>query len=159
VKRALLVVLVVGALAVSAWSKYKSVRAELVGQREAIDAEWSQVELTLERRAQVALRIAPASGELRQASATLSAAASPHEKIQANTRISELLADVPKTDRANEQRLLDSENRIDVERRRYNEMLEHYNAQIQKFPENVVASLAGFQRDDAYLPTPAGRRP
>ena len=35
-------------------------------------------------------------------------------------------------------------------------MLEHYNAQIQRFPDNIVASIAGFARDDAYLPTDAG---
>ena len=56
------------------------------------------------------------------------------------------------------ERLSDAENRIAVERRRYNEMLEHYNALIQRFPDNIVAWLAGFRRDPNYLPTDAGAR-
>jgi hypothetical protein len=52
------------------------------------------------------------------------------------------------------QRLSDAENRIAVERRHYNDMLEHYNALIQRFPENIVAGLAGFRRNGDYLPTP-----
>jgi hypothetical protein len=44
-------------------------------------------------------------------------------------------------------------------RRKYNEALEHYNAQIQQFPENVVASIAGLTRNDAYFKTEPGGRP
>ena len=46
-----------------------------------------------------------------------------------------------------------TENGIAVERRKYNEILEHYNAQIQRFPDNVVASLSGFRRNDNYFRT------
>ena len=51
-----------------------------------------------------------------------------------------------------------SENRIAVERRKYNETLEHYNAQIQRFPDNIVASMSGFTRNDAYFKTEPGAR-
>jgi LemA protein len=51
-----------------------------------------------------------------------------------------------------------TENRIAVERRKYNETLEHYNAQIQRFPDNIVASLSGFTRNDAYFKTEPGAR-
>ena len=49
-----------------------------------------------------------------------------------------------------------TENRIAVERRKYNETLEHYNAQIQRFPDNIVASMSGFTRNDAYFKTEPG---
>jgi len=45
-----------------------------------------------------------------------------------------------------------------VERRKYNEVLQHYNAQIQRFPDNIVASLSGFTRNDAYFSTEPGAR-
>jgi len=94
---------------------------------------------------------------LNSAASTLASASTPRARIDANNRVSALLARVPKTGSgAVLQRLSDAENRIAVERRRYNEMLEHYNAQIQRFPDNIVASIAGFARDDAYLPTDAG---
>ena len=54
--------------------------------------------------------------------------------------------------------LAGTENRIAVERRKYNETLEHYNAQIQRFPDNIVASMSGFTRNDAYFKTEPGAR-
>ena len=103
----------------------------------------------------------------------LEAAASPEEKVRANdrieramTKLEKIAADRPPIQakpkvkqelKAKSQdvlaRLSDAENRIAVERRRYNDMLEHYNAQIQRFPDNIVASVAGFSRDNAYFPT------
>ncbi len=37
-----------------------------------------------------------------------------------------------------------TENRIAVERRRFNEAVQQYNRYIRKFPQNVVASMFGF---------------
>jgi LemA protein len=49
-----------------------------------------------------------------------------------------------------------SENRIAVERRKYNEALQTYNATLQLFPQNIVASMSGFTRNDAYFKTAPG---
>ena len=155
-RTALLVILVAAALSIGGWSKYSTVKADLAAQREGIDSEWSLVDVALERRAELILKMdVPES--LRQECAVLAGAKTPSEKIDANTRISAGLAQLSRRESDGlTQRLSDAENRIAVERRRYNEMLEHYNAQIQRFPDNIVASIAGFQRDDAYLPTDAG---
>lgn len=164
-RTALLIGLVIAALAIGAWSKYSTVRADLAAQREAIDSEWSLVDAALERRAELIANLQPAArgadaavwSGLAGAAATLAAATTPRDKIDANNLISALLAQLSRPESgAALQRLSDAENRIAVERRRYNEMLEHYNAQIQRFPDNIVASIAGFARDDAYLPTDAG---
>ena len=40
--------------------------------------------------------------------------------------------------------LAGTENRIAVERRKYNEAVQKYNTQIELFPNNMVASLFGF---------------
>jgi LemA protein len=165
VRAALLIILVVGALAIAGWSKYSTVSADLAAQREAIDSEWLLVDAALERRAELIGKLRPPEAradaavwtELAGAAAELAAATTPRAKIDANNRVSALLLQLsPKESGAALQRLSDAENRIAVERRRYNEMLEHYNAQIQRFPDNIVASVAGFARDDAYLPTDAG---
>jgi LemA protein len=37
-----------------------------------------------------------------------------------------------------------TENRIAVERRRYNEVVQQFNASVQKFPANLVANMFGF---------------
>ena len=54
--------------------------------------------------------------------------------------------------------LAGTENRIAVERRKYNEAVQRYNTQIQLFPNNIVASLAGFSLNDAYFKAEPGSR-
>jgi len=49
--------------------------------------------------------------------------------------------------------LAGTENRIAVERRRYNEAVQDYNTFISLFPNSLVASLSGFTRNDAYFKT------
>jgi LemA protein len=162
----LILILLLGAVSAASWSGFHSVRGRLARQREAIASEWAQVDLAIERRAGLVAHLEPSAraadaalwNQLHAAAAALEASATPADKIRANDRLSALLAGLPRTEPgATLQRLSDAENRIDVERRRYNEMLEHYNADIQHFPDNIVAAIAGFSRDDAYLPTPTGQ--
>ena len=54
--------------------------------------------------------------------------------------------------------LAGTENRIAVERRRYNETVQDYNTYISLFPNNIVASMSGFTRNDAYFKTDEGAR-
>ncbi len=167
-----LVVLVIVALIFS--SMYFGRRNEIVKQKEAIKAAWAQVDITLQRRADLipnlvetvkgyAAHEQKAIQEVAQARAALLGASSPQDRINANERldgaIGRLLLIVENYPnlKANENflRLQDelagTENRIAVERRRYNEAVQHYNTYIQLFPNNLVASMAGFQRDDAYF--------
>jgi LemA protein len=176
VRRALPVLLVVAvaaaAAAVAAGVKYNAIRADLGAQRDAIRSQWSQVDLAIQHRANLApqwIHISMAGvpeaahleKDLAGARAGLAAAASPEEKVRANQRIAGVLAQFQTIAEEHPRlhahdalaRLSDAENRIAVERRRYNDLLEHYNAQIQRFPDNIVASMAGFSRDNAYFPT------
>ena len=163
---AVILIFVVCVLAIAFWSQFRSARERLVRQREAIASEWAQVDLALEGRADLVGRLEPPARaadaafwkQLHAAAAAVEAAATPGDKIRANDRLSALLDRLPRTGRsATLERLSDAENRVDIERRRYNEMLEHYNADIQRFPDNIVAAIAGFSRDDAYLPTATGQ--
>jgi len=45
-----------------------------------------------------------------------------------------------------------------VERRRYNDAIQDYNTYIALFPNSLVASIAGFARNDAYFKTEEGAR-
>ena len=54
--------------------------------------------------------------------------------------------------------LAGTENRIAVERRKYNETLQRYNTAIELFPNNIVAGMSGFTRNDAYFKTEPGAR-
>jgi LemA protein len=165
-------------IVVIAGSKYISVRNGLVGERETIDAAWAQVDAALGHRASLVPELteafrtgAPNSTDtinaLTAARAALAAAHQPRPKIHANAELDNALArallaaeSFPKLDRSKkfgdlQDTLKEAENRIAVERRKYNEAVEDYNARTALFPNNVVASLSGFHQIDAYIPTVA----
>jgi len=181
VKAALIIVLVLVVVGVAVGGRFVSVRNDLVTQREAVNAQWSQVDVALQRRADLIPNLVEtvkgfAKHEtevftaIANARAALTGARTPQEKIQANDQLQNALSrllviaeNYPQL-KSNENflRLQDelagTENRIAVERRKYNETLEHYNAQIQRFPDNIVASMSGFSRNDAYFKTEPGAR-
>src|SRR3989441_4062097 len=139
-----------------------------VGQEEAIKAQWAQVENQLQRRNDLIPNLVEtvkgyAANEegvykdIAESRSKLLAAKSPEETIQAanqqTTALGRLLAiaeNYPQL-RANEQfnRLMDelsgTENRIAVERMRYNERVREYNTATKRFPANVTAKMFGFK--------------
>ena len=164
-----------------AGGSYFSIRNTLVQKNEAVKSAWSQVDVVLQRRADLIPNLVEtvkgiASHEtevfknIADARAALISGRTPQEKIQANDQLSGALSrllvvaeNYPQL-RSNENflRLQDelagTENRIAVERRKYNETLQRYNTAIQVFPNNIVASLAGFERNNAYFTTEPGAR-
>ena len=54
--------------------------------------------------------------------------------------------------------LAGTENRIAVERKRYNELVREYNARIRRFPTRLVASATGFDRRDYFEAEPGARQ-
>jgi LemA protein len=149
-------------------------RNEMVGQKEAIKGAWAQVDNVIQRRADLIPNLVNtvkgyASHEqkvfddIASARAQLGGARTPAERIAANSQLdgalSRLLVVVENYPnlKADQQflRLQDelagTENRIAVERRRYNETVQKYNTYIQLFPNSLVASFSGFQREDAYF--------
>jgi LemA protein len=109
-------------------------------------------------------------GDIAKARSALLSASTPTDKIAANQRLDSALGrllvvveNYPQL-RSNENflRLQDelagTENRIAVERRRYNETIQDYNTYISLFPNSLVATLSGFPRNDAYFKTDEGAR-
>lgn len=172
-------VLVVGGLVLG--GKLVGTRNDLVVQRESINGAWSQVDVALQRRADLipnlvetvkgfAKQEQQVFADIANARAALSGARNPSEKIEANSRIdsalSRLLVVVESypqlKSNENFSRLQDelagTENRIAVERRKYNEVVQRYNTSIELFPNNLAAGLFGFQRNDAYFKTDPAKR-
>jgi LemA protein len=181
VKAALIVIGVLLLLAVFAGAKFIGTRNQLATEREAINAQWSQVDVALQRRADLIPNlVATVKGfaqhetevfkDIADARAALAGGRTPADKIQANqqldgalSRLLVLSENYPqlKSDQnflALQDELAGTENRIAVERRKYNEALQSYNTLIELFPSNVVASLSGFTRNDAYFKTEPGAR-
>src|SRR5260370_11441483 len=161
--------------------KFVSVRNDLAVQNEAIAGAWAQVDVALQRRSDLipnlvstvkgfATHEQQVIDSVTAARAALGGARNPQEKIAANSQldsaISRLLViaeNYPnlKSDQ-NFLRLQDelagTENRIAVERRKYNEVVQRYNTQLALFPNNLIASMSGFQRNSAYFTTDPGSR-
>ena len=175
----ILVVLVIVALLVG--SSFISRRNQMAIKREAVNAAWAQVDVVLQRRADLipnlvetvkgfATHETEVFTEIAKAREGYMNAAAPAVKIAANSRLEASLAKVlvltenyPQL-KSNENflRLQDelagTENRIAVERRRYNETVQDYNTYISLFPNSLIASMSGFTRNDAYFKTDEGAR-
>jgi LemA protein len=168
----LLVVLVVVALLVG--GSYIGSRNQMVTKNEAVKSAWAQVDVVLQRRADLipnlvetvkgfAAQEQTVFHDIAAARSALLGAQTPADKIAANGQldgaIGRLLAIVENYPqlKSNENflRLQDelagTENRIAVERKRYNDAIQDYNTFIGLFPNSLYAGLAGFQRNNAYF--------
>ena len=180
-KGLLLLVVVLLVVALMFGSMYVSRRNQMAVKRESVNAAWSQVDVVLQRRADLipnlvqtvkgyAAQEQAVFGEIARARSALLSAGTPQEKIAANGqldgalgRLLVLVENYPQL-KSNENflRLQDelsgTENRIAVERRRYNETVQDYNTYISQFPSSLIASMSGFTRNDAYFKTEEGAR-
>jgi LemA protein len=160
---------------------YVSTKNTLVAKNEAVKSAWSQVDVVLQRRADLIPNLVETVrgitkqeqavfGEIAEARSRLLSASAPADKIAANQRLDgalgRLLAiaeNYPQL-RSSENflRLQDelagTENRIAVERKRYNDTLQDYNTYVQQFPNSVFAKWAGFKPNTAYFAASEGSR-
>jgi LemA protein len=153
---------------------YVSSRNQMVRKNETVKQTWSQVDVVLQRRADLipnlvatvkgyAQQEQKVFGDVANARASLLSARTPGERIAANGQLDgalgRLLAIVEnypnlKSNQnflALQDELAGTENRIAVERRRYNEALQDYNTYVGLFPNNIFARWAGFQRNNDYF--------
>jgi len=177
--RNLLIVIGVASLLVLSGVKYAGARNRLLAERTAVEAQWAEVATAMQRRADTIFNLAyPMKGvssdtgevvsRIAEARATLSGSRTPQDTMAAydrlNVAIAHLLVVVQ-----NERRLKagvqkshlpddvsNTENEVNIARERYNEALQTYNAALQLFPNNIVAAMSGFTRNDAYIQTEAG---
>ncbi len=175
------VLTVVLILALLVGGMYVGRRNEMVRLNEQVKSNWAQVDVVLQRRADLipnlvetvkgfAAQEQTVFHDIAQARSALLGAHSPEEKIAANRQLDGALDRLLLVDenypqlKSNENflRLQDelagTENRIAVERKRYNDSVRAYNTYIALFPNNIFARWAGFQRNNAYFEaSPASR--
>jgi LemA protein len=181
--KGLIVIVVLVLIALIAFAPYVGVRNTLVTKSENVKAAWSQVDIVLQRRADLipnlvetvkgyAKQEQTVFGDIAKARSALLSAGTPQGRIAANNQLDAALGrllvvveNYPQL-RSNENflRLQDelagTENRIAVERKRYNDALQDYNTYVQRFPNNVYASWSGFKTNDAYFSaSEASRQP
>ncbi len=160
-------------------SEYVGIRTGLIAERKSIDAVWTELNAAIESRADLVPGLAEAmqteapdlAGAIQSVTDTgkkLQGAQGRRARIEANTMLDMALGSLlvrterrPKLESSRKyEDLLDamkeSEYHIAVARRKYNEAVEHYNTRLALFPSNIVASLSGFDKIDAYMPASPG---
>ena len=173
-RSAMFVALLLVAASMSAGCSYN----RFVSQEEQIKGQWAQVENQLQRRNDLIPNLvetvkgyaAHEEGvykDIAESRSRLLSAKSPEETIQAaNQQTSALgrllvIAENYPQLRANEQfnRLMDelagTENRLAVERQRYNERVQEYNTSRRQFPANITAKLFSFKDYPFFEAPPA----
>ncbi len=147
---------------------------KLVRLHEQVPAAWSQVENVLQRRNDLIPNLVETVkgyakheqkvfGDIAEALKSFNRATTISDKIAASDSISGLLSRLLAVSvqypnlKANESfnRLQDelagTENRIAVERMRFNETVKTYNSLIKTFPTNLVARFGGFKPSEDYF--------
>ena len=175
------VVVVIFLVILMVFGSYVSAKNQMVAKQEAVKTQWSQVDVVLQRRADLIPNlVATVKGyatheetvfaDIANARAGLLNAHDPAGKIQANGQLDSALGrllaiseNYPnlKADQnflSLQAQLEGSENRIAVERRRYNETLRDYNTFVRQFPNSIWAGMAGFQVNNAYFEASEGSR-
>src|SRR5215468_1790330 len=154
----------------------------LVQSRATVQTAWAQVENTLQRRNDlipnlvetvkgIAQQEQAVFGAIADARARMAGAKSPEETIDAAHRMDTALGrlfvvveNYPQL-RSSENflRLQDelagTENRISVERGRYNEAVRDYNVKVQTFPTVLFARMLGFTTKPFFEATPGAETP
>jgi LemA protein len=180
--KSILAIVVILVLIVAAiGGMYISRRNQMVTLDEQVKSNWAQVDVVLQRRADLipnlvetvkgfAAHEEQVFGDIAKARSALIGAKTPQDKIAANGQLDSALSrllviseNYPQL-KSNENflRLQDelagTENRIAVERKRYNDSVQAYNTYIGLFPNSLFAQWAGFKRNEAYFQASEGSR-
>ncbi|MGA3068618.1 MAG: LemA family protein [Terracidiphilus sp.] len=156
------------------FGSYVSARNQMVALDQTVKSKWSEVDVQLERRADLIPNLvetvkgftkeeSTVFGDIANARASMLNAQGPQAKIAANGQLDSALGrllllteNYPQL-RSSDQfmRLQDelagTENRISVARKRYNDAIQDYNTFILQFPNNIWAAMAGFKENTAYF--------
>ena len=176
-KTGVVVLIVVVVLALIVGVAYYSARNQMVQLNEAVKSDWAQVSVVLERRSDLipnlvqtvqgfAAHETAVFDDVAKARTQYLNAQTPTDKIAASNqlygmelKVLALQENYPQL-KSNENflqlqdELAGTENRIAVERKRYDDAIQAYNTYIGLFPNNIFAAWSGFKRNDAYFNAP-----
>jgi LemA protein len=172
--KGLIVLAVIVVIVLAMFGQYVGVKNNLVAKDQSVKAAWSQVDIVLQRRADLipnlvetvkgyAQQEVTVFGDIAKARSALLSAQTPSDKIAANGqldgaigRLLLVVENYPQL-KSNENflRLQDelagTENRIAVERKRYNDALQDYNTYVLQFPNSLYAGFTGYKQNPAYF--------
>jgi LemA protein len=172
-------ILLIGGLIVG--GSYVSAKNQMVTLNESVKSDWAQVDVVLQRRSDLipnlvetvkgfAAHEETVYDDIAKARAAMAGAQTPTDKIAANGQLDSALSrllvvveNYPQL-KSNENflklqdELAGTENRISVERKRYDDAIQGYNTFIGQFPNSIFAGWAGFHRNDAYFAASAASR-
>lgn len=145
----------------------------IVSLEEAVDTQYSNVEIQLQRRFDLIPNLVNATKgymthetevftSIAEARSKLAGATTIDDKVEASSELEgalsrllvvvenypELKADTQVTALMDE--LAGTENRVATERSRYNTAVQNFNAKIRKFPTNLVASMMGIEKREQF---------
>lgn len=150
-------------------------RNDLVRQREAVDGQYAQIDNAIQRRADLIPNLVESTkgiakqeqavfGRIAEARAALGGAATPEQRVAADNRLAAatrqlvnvIVENYPQLQSSQsfqnlQVELAGAENRIAVERGKYNELVRAYNVNVDLFPNNIAAAIFGFQKDKPYF--------
>jgi len=165
----LIILVILGLLILIPFMYLKGTYNSLVTMDESVKGAWAQVENQLQRRYDLIPNLVEtvkgyAAHEkdvfvkVTEARSKVAGATNISEKIDANNQLSSALSRLlvvveryPEL-KANtnfirlQDELAGTENRIAVERRRFNETVKAYNIKIRSFPTNIIAGMFGFEK-------------
>ncbi len=173
-KTVLVILGVLAVLVIWGFSSYNN----LVSLNEQVDAQWAKVETQYQRRFDLIPNLVNSVkgiltqeqtifGDIAEARTRYSGATSANDKAAAASQVESAFArllvimeNYPQLQSSSNVRdlmtqLEGTENRISVERTRFNDMVRDYNVSVKKFPRNMLAGLLGFG-ERAYFESAQG---
>ena len=162
-KLSIVAVVVLLLLGFYTWSSYN----HLVTANEKIDGQWAQVETQYQRRFDLIPNLVNSVqgamaqeqkvfGDLAEARSHYAGVQNPNEKAAAATQVESSLSRLlvvmenypqlksTETVQTLMAQLEGTENRISVERQRFNNEIRDFNTYIKRFPNNIIAGQLGF---------------
>lgn len=173
----IVIVAIIGIIALLGFTTYNS----LVNLNETTEQQYANVESKLQRRYDLIPNLVNSvKGAMKQeqevfsniadARSKMAGATSVNEKVNASNelegaigRLLVVMENYPQL-KSNENvtKLMDelagTENRISVERDRYNEVVRDYNKKIKRFPSNIFANMFGFESKDYFKANPQAQQ-
>ncbi|MEK7089270.1 MAG: LemA family protein [Patescibacteria group bacterium] len=169
-----IVVAVVAVVLLYAWSSYNS----FVGKNEAVNGQWAQVETQYQRRLDLIPNLVNSvQGAMKQEQSVFLAIADARTKYGGAKTVDEKAAAATGVESALSRLLIvmenypqlksvdavqqlmaqleGTENRVSVERGRFNDMVKDLAVSIKRFPSNIIASMFGF-KERAYFEAAKG---
>lgn len=171
-KTTIITIVVLAVIALWIFSSYNG----LVQSREVYTAQWSQVENQYQRRFDLIPNLVNAVkgsmkqeqavfGEIADARSRYSGATTQEQKVQAASQVESALArllvitenypDLKSSALVQDLlvQLEGTENRVSVERQKYNDMIKEYNLKVKRIPGVIFAKIFGFDEEPYFEST------